>query len=25
LELPLNSNCDAPWFETRAEVRILAN
>ena len=24
LELPLNSNCDAPWFETRAEVRILA-
>ncbi len=25
LELPLNSNCDAPWFETRAEVRILVN
>jgi hypothetical protein len=26
LELPLNSNCtDTPWFETRAEVRILAN
>lgn len=25
LELPLNSNCDAPWFETRAEIRILAN
>ena len=26
LELPLNSICtDAPWFETRAEVRILAN
>jgi len=26
LELPLNSNCtDAPWFETRAEVRVLAN
>ena len=25
LELPLNSNCDAPWFETRAEVRLLAN
>jgi len=25
LELPLNSNCtDAPWFETRAEVRFLA-
>ena len=25
LELPLNSNCDAPWFETRAEVRFTAN
>jgi hypothetical protein len=25
LELPLNSNCDAPWFETRAEVRIVTN
>jgi len=25
LELPLNSNCtDAPWFETRAEVRLVA-
>ena len=25
LELPINSNCNAPWHETRAELRLTAN
>ena len=25
LELPLNSNCNAPWHETRLELRLTAN
>lgn len=25
LELPLNSTCDAPWHETRLEIRLTAN
>ena len=25
LELPINSNCNAPWHETRLELRLTAN